>query len=115
MLLAAVGLAGVLWFTTRERTREIGIRMALGASAGRIRAEVLREGAALTGVGLALGAALAAALVRLVRGLLFEVGAHDLPTYGAVAAVLGLVALVAAYLPARRASRQDATVALRAD
>jgi ABC-type antimicrobial peptide transport system permease subunit len=115
LLLAAVGLAGVLWFTTRERTREIGIRMALGASAGRIRAEVLREGAALTAVGLLLGAALAAALARLVGGLLFEVGPHDLLTYGAVAAVLGLVALVAAYLPAWWASRQDAMVALRAD
>ena len=86
LLLAAVGLAGVLWFTTRERTREIGIRMALGASAGRIRLEVLREGAVLALAGLALGAAAAAALARLVRSLLYEVGPHDLPTYGAVAA-----------------------------
>jgi putative ABC transport system permease protein len=115
LLLAAVGLAGVLWFTTRERTREIGIRMALGASAGRIRMEVLREGAGLAVTGLVLGAGLAALLARLVRGLLFEVGPHDLPTYATVAGVLGLVALLAALLPAWRASRQDAVVALRAD
>jgi putative ABC transport system permease protein len=115
LLLAAVGLAGVLWFTVRERTREIGIRMALGASAGRIRMEVLREGAGLALAGLALGAGLAAALARLVRGLLYEVGPHDFPTYAAVAAVLGVVALAAALLPAWRASRQDAVVALRAD
>jgi predicted lysophospholipase L1 biosynthesis ABC-type transport system permease subunit len=115
LLLAAVGLAGVLWVTTRERTREIGIRMALGASAGRIRLEVLREGAGLAALGLVLGAGLAAALARLVRGLLYEVGPHDLPTYCVVAGVLGLVAVGAAFLPAWRASRQDALVALRAD
>jgi predicted permease len=115
LLLAAVGLAGVLWFTTRERTREIGIRMALGASAGRIRMEVLREGTALAALGLVLGAGLAAAMARLMRGLLYEVGTHDLPTYAMVAVVLGLVALLAALLPAWRASRQDAVVALRAD
>ena len=115
LLLAAVGLAGVLWFTTRERTREIGIRMALGASAGRIRIEVLREGAGLAALGLVLGAGLAAALARLVRGLLYEVGPHDLPTYGAVACVLGTVAVIAALIPAWRASRQDAVIALRAD
>jgi hypothetical protein len=119
LLLAAIGLAGVLWFTTRERTREIGIRMALGASAGRIRLEVLREGAGLAAVGLVLGAglaaALAAALARLVRGLLYEIGPHDLPTYAVVAGVLGSVALLAAFLPAWLASRQDAALALRAD
>jgi putative ABC transport system permease protein len=115
LLLAAVGLAGVLWFTTRERTREIGIRMALGASSGRIRLDVLREGTALALVGLALGAGLAAALARMMRSLLYEVGPHDLPTYGTVAAVLGAVAVLAALLPAWRASRQDAAVALRAD
>ena len=115
LLLAAVGLASVLWFTTRERTREIGIRMALGASASRIRLEVLREGAGLALGGLLLGAVLAATLARLVRGLLYGVGPHDLPTYAGVAGVLGMVAVLAAYLPAWRASRQDAVVALRAD
>jgi predicted permease len=115
LLLAAVGLAGVLWFTTRERTREIGIRMALGASARRIRLEVLREGAALALVGVALGAGLAAALARLMRSLLYEVGPHDLTTYGLVAGVLGGVALFASLLPAWRTSRQDAVAALRAE
>ena len=115
LLLAAVGLAGVLWFTTRERTREIGIRMALGASAGRIRLDILREGATLALLGLALGAGLAAALARLVRSLLYEVGPHDLTTYAVVAVALGGVAVLAAFLPAWRASRQDAVVALRSD
>jgi putative ABC transport system permease protein len=115
LLLAAVGLAGVLWFTTRERTREIGIRMALGASAGRIRRDILREGATLALLGLALGAGLAAGLARLVRSLLYEVGPHDLPTYAIVAAALGGVAVLAAFLPAWRASRQDAVVALRSE
>jgi putative ABC transport system permease protein len=115
LLLAAVGLAGVLWFTTRQRTREIGIRMALGATGARIRLEVLREGATLAAVGLLLGAVLAAALARLLRGLLYEVGPHDQPTYLAVAGVLALVSLLAAFLPAWRASREDAVVALRAD
>jgi ABC-type antimicrobial peptide transport system permease subunit len=115
LLLAAIGLAGVLWFTTRERTREIGIRMALGASTGRIRLEVLREGAGLALLGLVLGAGLAAALARLLRSLLYEVGPHHLPTYALVAGVLGAAALAAAFLPAWRASRQDAVVALRAD
>jgi putative ABC transport system permease protein len=115
LLLAAVGLAGVLWFTTRERTREIGIRMALGASAGRIRRDILREGATLALLGLALGAGLAAGLARLVRSLLYEVGPHDLHTYAIVAAALGGVAVLAAFLPAWRASRQDAVVALRSE
>jgi putative ABC transport system permease protein len=115
LVLAAVGLAGVLWVTTRERTREIGIRMALGASAGRIRVEVLREGILLALVGLILGTAAAAALARLLRSLLFEVGPHDLPTYGVVAAVLAGVAVGSCLLPAWWASRQDAAIALRAE
>jgi putative ABC transport system permease protein len=115
LALAGIGLAGVLWFTTRERTREIGIRMALGASAGRIRLEVLREGLALAVVGLGLGLAGAALLARLLRSLLYEVGPYHVPTYAVVAGVLGSVALVACFLPAWRASREDAAVALRAD
>jgi putative ABC transport system permease protein len=115
LALAAVGLAGVLWFTTRERTREIGIRMALGATAGQIRWEVLREGLALAALGLGLGLGGAAALARLLRSLLYEVGPHHLPTYGAVALVLGTVAVVASLIPAWRASREDAAIALRAD
>jgi ABC-type antimicrobial peptide transport system permease subunit len=115
LVLAAVGLAGVLWFTTRQRTREIGIRMALGATAGAIRAEVLREGLLLALIGLAIGAAGAAALSRLLRSLLYEVGPHDLPTYASVAIVLATVAAGASFYPAWRASREDAAVALRAE
>ena len=115
LVLAAVGLAGVLWFTTRQRTREIGIRMALGATAGAIRAEVLREGLLLALIGLAIGAAGAAALSRLLGSLLYEVGPHDLPTYASVAIVLATVAAGASFYPAWRASREDAAVALRAE
>jgi putative ABC transport system permease protein len=115
LLLAAVGLAGVLWFTTRQRTREIGIRMALGASPGRIRLEVLREGAGLTLAGLAVGALAALALTRVLGSLLYQVGPRDPGTYAAVTLTLGTVAFAACFVPAWRASREDAVVALRAE
>ena len=115
LLLAAVGLAGVLWFTTRERTREIGIRMALGASGARIRLEVLREGLGVAAAGLLLGAVGASVLARLLRSLLYEIGPHDPATYAVTATVLAAVAIAACLLPAWRASREEAVVALRAE
>ena len=115
LLLAAVGLAGVLWFTTRQRTREIGIRMALGATPGRIRLEVLREGAGLTLAGLVVGGLAALALARVLESLLYEVGPRDPGTYAAVTLTLGGVAFAACFVPAWRASREDAVVALRAE
>ena len=115
LLLAAVGLAGVLWFTTRERTREIGIRMALGASGARIRMEVLREGLGVAAAGLLLGAVGASVLARLLRSLLYEIGPHDPATYAVTATVLAAVAIAACLLPAWRASREEAVVALRAE
>ena len=115
LLLAAVGLAGVLWFTTRQRTREIGIRMALGATPGRIRLEVLREGAGLTLAGLVVGGLAALALARVLQSLLYQVGPRDPGTYAAVTLTLGGVAFAACFVPAWRASREDAAVALRAE
>jgi putative ABC transport system permease protein len=115
VVLAGIGLAGVLWFTTRERTREIGIRMALGATSGRIRVEVLREGLLLAVSGLLLGLAGAGLFARALRSQLYEVGPYHLPTYALVAALLALVAVAACWIPAWRASREDAGVALRAE
>jgi len=115
LALAAVGLAGVLWYTVRARTREIGIRMALGATAGRIRAEVLFAGIRLALAGLLAGGALALVLARLLRSLLYGVGPRDPATYAATALVLGAVAVASCLLPAWRASREDAVVALRAE
>jgi putative ABC transport system permease protein len=114
LLLAAVGVYGVVSVQVTHRTRELGIRMALGATAGRVRALVLREGAILAALGLAAGAAAAAGVVRLVSGLLFGVKPTDPLTFVAMALVLGAVTLLACYLPARRATRIDPMIALRA-
>ncbi|MBI2688465.1 MAG: ABC transporter permease [Acidobacteria bacterium] len=113
LLLAAVGIYGVLSQTVQQRTAEIGIRMALGAQQGQVLGLVLREGLLLSGIGLAIGAAVALAASRLVEKLLFGVAPADLPTYAAVTLVLGLVAALACLAPAFRASRVDPLVALR--
>ena len=114
-ILAALGLYGVVAHAVSQQRREIGIRMALGASAGRIRMEVLREGSLLAVAGLALGLAGAGLLARALRSLLYEIGPYHLPTYALVALGLGIVALASCAIPAWRASREDAAVALRAD
>jgi predicted permease len=113
LVLAMVGVHGVLSYTVAQRTREIGIRVALGADGRAVRALVLGHGARLTGVGLILG--LAGALVgsRGLTALLYGVAASDLATFAAVALVLGAVALAASYLPARRAARIPPQEALR--
>lgn len=112
-LLAAVGLYGVLAYTVARRTREIGLRMALGAAPGRVRGMVLRQVAILTAAGGAFGLLAALALGRLARSMLFELEAHD-PAVLAVAAVsLALIALVAGASPAHRASRVEPMRALR--
>jgi predicted permease len=115
MVIAMVGIAGVLAFSVSSRTSEIGIRMSLGADAARVRRMVLSEGGALLVVGLAAGAAGALITSRLLRGLLFGVAPHDPLTLGAVALILAGVGVAACWLPAARAARVDPAVALRAE
>ena len=113
LVLAAVGVHGVLAYLVAQRTREIGVRMALGATAGGVTQLVVRQGMRLVAVGLAAGFALALVLGRSLSGMLFGVTATDLPTLVAVVVVLGSVAAVSIWLPARRAVRIDPLVALR--
>jgi len=112
-LLAALGLYGVMAWSVARRTRELGLRTALGAQQGRILTMVLREVALLAGIGIAIGLPVALSLARLVSTQLFGLTPTDPLTMGASMAVLFLVALLAGYLPARRASRVDPLVALR--
>ncbi len=113
LLLAAVGVYGVAAQATRSRTREIGIRLALGAEPGDVRAMVLRQGMAPVAVGLIVGLAGALAGARVLRGLLYQVAPTDPATFLAVPLVLAAVALVAVWLPARRATRVDPVGSLR--
>jgi ABC-type antimicrobial peptide transport system permease subunit len=112
-LLAAIGLYGVMSYSVARRTREIGIRMALGAERTSVLWLVLREVALMVGAGVAIGVPLAFALSRIVQSQLFELSAHDPLALAGAAAILGVVALLAGYLPARRATRVDPMIALR--
>ncbi|MPY88130.1 MAG: FtsX-like permease family protein [Luteitalea sp.] len=113
VLLASIGLYGVLAYNVARRTREIGIRMALGADSGDVRALVLREVAVMLVIGTAAGVALAAAAGRLVQSFLYGLEPSDAFTYGSAVVLLWLVALAAAFIPVRRATSVDPTVALR--
>ncbi|HJR33363.1 MAG TPA: ABC transporter permease [Gemmatimonadales bacterium] len=113
LLLAVIGVHGVLSYTVAQRTREIGIRMALGADQGNVRTLVVGQGAVLAGAGLAIGLLGAFALTRVLGTLLYGVGATDPVTFGAVALLLGGVALLASYFPARKATRVSPVEALR--
>jgi putative ABC transport system permease protein len=113
LLLGLVGIYGVVAYIAAQRTREIGVRMALGAQASDIRTLFVSHGLKLVGAGVVLGVASAMAVTRLMSVLLFGVGPMDAPTYAAVSLGLAVVALIATYLPARRAARVDPVVALR--
>ncbi len=113
LILATVGIYGVVAYTTRQRTHEIGIRIALGAEKPAIFRQVLAQGLRLTVAGVALGVVASLALTRFLRSLLFGVGVTDLLTFATVALLLCLVALAACYVPARRATRVDPMTALR--
>ena len=114
-VIAGVGLYGVVAYATAQRTREFGIRMALGAQRRDVMALVMRTGVVLVIGGLAAGAAGAAAITRAIRALLIEVPATDPAVYAIVVAALGVVALAACSMPARRATLTDPNVALRTE
>ncbi len=113
LFLAAVGLYATISYSVSLGTHEIGIRLALGASASRVRAMILRQGMTLAGAGLVIGIVVAFALARLLKTQLYEISPNDPVTYIAVPIVLILVAALAAFLPTRRATRVDPVVALR--
>jgi ABC-type lipoprotein release transport system permease subunit len=113
--LAAVGIYGVIAYLVTQGTREIGIRIALGASPRGIRALVVRQGAVIAAMGLAVGVAGAFVLTRFMHSLLFGVRPTDPATFAGIAVVLILIALLASYVPARRAARVDPVVSLRAE
>ncbi len=113
LLLAMVGLYGIMAYITSQRTTEIGIRMALGAQRSDMLRLVLRQSFLLVGAGVVLGILAALGATRLLASLLFGIGSADFPTYAAVVTLLALAALIASYIPARRAMRVDPMVALR--
>jgi predicted lysophospholipase L1 biosynthesis ABC-type transport system permease subunit len=115
LLLGIVGLYGVIAYSVSQRTREIGIRMALGAQQQELTGMFVRHGLLLTGVGVACGLGAAIALMRLMSSLLFKVSPVDPVTYGAVSAGLVATAVLASYLPSRRAATVDPVEALRAE
>ena len=115
LAIAMVGVGGVLAFSVSQRTNELGIRMALGAEPGTILRMILGEGAMMAAIGLVVGAVLSTPLSRMLEGLLFGVQPLDAPTITIAAAMLVAVALLAAWVPARRAMAVEPMVALRRD
>jgi len=113
LVLSAVGIYGVISYISGQRTHEIGVRMALGAQPNDVLRMIVGQGAGLALIGVGIGAALAFALTRLMSKMIYGISAHDPLTFGSVAFLLSLVALVACYFPARRATRTDPLVALR--
>jgi ABC-type antimicrobial peptide transport system permease subunit len=113
LALAATGIYGVLSYLVAQRTREIGIRVALGATAGAVLSLILKRGAILILIGTAAGLAVAIALTRFIKTLLFDMSATDPATFALIALLLVVVALIASYIPARRAAKVDPMVALR--
>jgi putative ABC transport system permease protein len=113
LLLSTIGIYGVLSYTVAQRTRDIGIRMTLGATRTQVMRSVLSYGARLTGVGLLTGLGAALVGTRVLSSLLYSVRSTDAITFGVVSGMLAGVALIASYIPARRATRVDPIVALR--
>jgi putative ABC transport system permease protein len=113
MVLAAIGIYGVIAYSVTQRTREIGIRMALGAQKTQMLTMVLRQSMLLVGIGLAIGFLVALGATRVMATLLYGVGANDLSIYAVVIALLSAAAFLASYVPARRAMKVDPMVALR--
>jgi len=113
MLLAAIGIYGVMSYAVGQRGHEIGIRMALGARAGNVLSLVLRQGLTLVVVGIGIGLVGAMWLTKAMSGLLFGVRPNDAPTFAIVSAILLVVAAAATYIPARRATKVDPIVALK--
>ena len=113
LILAVVGVYGVMSYLVSQGTHDIGVRLALGAQRSRIVGMVIRQGMELTGAGIVIGLIGAAALTRVMASLLFGVSTTDLLTFSAVPIVLIAIALLASYLPARRATLVDPVVALR--
>jgi putative ABC transport system permease protein len=113
LVLASIGIYGVIAYSVAQRTREIGIRMALGAQQGDVLGMILRQSMIIVGIGLAIGLFGAFALTRWMGSLLYGVGAHDLSIHGLVLVLLAGAGLIASYIPARRAMRVDPMVALR--
>ena len=113
LLLGVVGLYGVIAYSVGRRTREIGVRMALGAQRAAVYQLIMREAAWLVGVGIGMGLLCAIATATLIRGLLFGVRSWDASTLLAVALALSAFAMLATYIPARRAAQVDPMVALR--
>ena len=115
LLLATVGIYGVISYTVAQRTREIGVRVALGAQRSHVLAMVLRQSAVLASVGVAIGIGAALIVSRSLATLLYGVSATDLVSFAVVPAILGVVTIVATYLPARRATRVDPLIAIRTE
>ncbi len=115
MILATIGIYGVISYSVAQRTREVGVRVALGATRSQVVGLVLRQGVTLVGTGVVLGLVVALAATRLLTKLLYGIAPTDLATFLAVPLVLGTVAVLASWLPARRASRIDPLVAMRSE
>jgi len=115
LLLAAIGVYGVLSYSVSQRTQEIGVRLALGASRREILRLIIGQGFILATIGIVIGCALAAAAMPAARSLLYKVSPFDPLTFSGVAVFLGAIAFIASFLPARRATRVDPVIALRGE
>ena len=113
LIIAAVGIAGVLAFSVSARTNEIGIRMSLGADGGRVQRMILKEGGVLLAIGLVLGVAGAFFAAGVIRGLLFGIAPHDPTTFISVAVLMAVIGIGACWLPALRAARVDPAITMR--